>query len=134
MHIPYAKNGHKVLQVLQVDLLSAIKLSAVPIRTHGQMNNNETLSFQCLTTVASRICSMTVFAWSIASCPSHTDCGYYLTQVSGERAELASRLSEQVALLEEEQHSKKKLRKKLSKRLEDTEREVAQLQQKLEDK
>lgn len=62
------------------------------------------------------------------------DCGYWLTQVSGERAELASRLSEQVALLEEEQHSKKKLRKKLSKRLEDAEREVAQLQQKLEDK
>lgn len=39
-----------------------------------------------------------------------------------------------MALLEEEQHSKKKLRKKLSKRLEETEREVAQLQQKLEDK
>ena len=58
----------------------------------------------------------------------------WLTQVSNERAELASRLSEQAALLEEEQHSKKKLRKKLGKRLEDTEREVAQLQQKLEDK
>ena len=54
--------------------------------------------------------------------------------MSGERAELTSRLSEQVALLEEEQHSKRKLRKKLGKRLEDTEREVAQLQQKLEDK
>lgn len=55
-------------------------------------------------------------------------------QVSGERAELSRRLNEQMALLKEEQHSKKKLRKKLSKRLEETEREVAQLQQKLEDK
>ena len=57
-----------------------------------------------------------------------------LSQVSSERAELASRLNEQLALLEEEQHSKRKLRKKLTKRVEEAEREVAQLQQKLEDK
>ena len=54
--------------------------------------------------------------------------------MSGERAELARRLSEQAALLEEEQHSKRKLRKKLGKKLEEAEREVAQLQQRLEDK
>ncbi|KAL3149782.1 hypothetical protein ABBQ38_013608 [Trebouxia sp. C0009 RCD-2024] len=57
-----------------------------------------------------------------------------LEMVSSERAELASRLNEQLALLEEEQHSKRKLRKKLTKRVEEAEREVAQLQQKLEDK
>ena len=54
--------------------------------------------------------------------------------MSSERAELSRRLSEQAALLEEEQHSKRKLRKKLSKRLEHAEREAAQLQQKLEEK
>lgn len=55
-------------------------------------------------------------------------------QVSNDRAELSRKLNEQLALLEEEQHSKRKLRKKLGKRLEETEREVAQLQHKLEEK
>ena len=55
-------------------------------------------------------------------------------QVSSERAELARKLNEQQALLEEEKHSKKKLRKKLTKKLEELEREAAQLQQKLEEK
>lgn len=44
------------------------------------------------------------------------------------------KLSEQQAMLEEEQHSRKKLRKKLGKRLEEAEREVMQLQQKLDEK
>jgi hypothetical protein len=54
--------------------------------------------------------------------------------VSSDRAELARKLNEQLALLEEEQHSKRKLRKKLGKRLEEAEREVAQLQLKLDEK
>ena len=57
-----------------------------------------------------------------------------VTQVSSNRAELARKLNEQLALLEEEQHSKRKLRKKLGKRLEEAEREVAQLQLKLDEK
>ncbi len=44
------------------------------------------------------------------------------------------KLSEQQAMLGEEQHSKKKLRKKLGKKLEETEREVVHLQQKLDEK
>ncbi len=60
--------------------------------------------------------------------------GVAVIQVSSDRAELARKLNEQLALLEEEQHSKRKLRKKLGKRLEEAEREVAQLQLKLDEK
>ena len=54
--------------------------------------------------------------------------------MSSDRAELAKKLNEQLAFLEEEQHSKRKLRKKLGKRLEETERQAAQLQLKLDEK
>ena len=54
--------------------------------------------------------------------------------MSSERSELARKLSEQQALLEDEQHSKRKLRKKLTKKLEELEREAAQLQQKLDER
>lgn len=59
---------------------------------------------------------------------------FAVTQVSSDRAELAKKLSEQLALVEEEQHSKRKLRKKLGKRLEEAEREVAHLQLKFDEK
>lgn len=57
-----------------------------------------------------------------------------LLQVSHERAELARQLSQVEAAMEEEQHSKKKLRRKLGKQLEESERQVVHLQQCLEDK
>ena len=55
-------------------------------------------------------------------------------QVSHERAELARQLSQQQAAMEEEQHSRKKMRRKLGKRLEEAERQVVHLQQCLEEK
>lgn len=59
---------------------------------------------------------------------------YDVLQVSHERAELARQVSQQQAALEEEEHSRKKLRRKLGKRLEESERQVAHLQQLLEEK
>ena len=55
-------------------------------------------------------------------------------QVSNDRAELARQLSQQQAAMEEEQHSRKKMRKKLGKRLEESERQIVHLQQCLEEK
>ena len=69
------------------------------------------------------------------SATDHTGSAFLLFgQVSSERAELARRVHEQQAQLEEEEHSKRKLRKKLSRRLEEAEREVAHLRQKLDEK
>lgn len=54
--------------------------------------------------------------------------------MSHERAELAHQLNRTQAALEEEQHSKKKLRRKLGKQLEESERQLVHLQQCLEEK
>ena len=61
-------------------------------------------------------------------------CFAIVVQVSHERAELARQLSQQQAAMEEEQHSRKKMRRKLGKRLEEAERQVVHLQQCLEEK